>query len=253
MKQLDVAIQIVNYKTRDFLEPLIESVFRDTASSDLKIEINVLDNASGDDLSDIARRWRGKNLHIYATDTNNGFGAGHNLLAGKTRARYLLILNPDLLIIEPRTVERLIARLEKSGAAVVGPRLLTPRARQARELGDLTAGDLKQQPWDHCKRYIGPYQRHDKPVEVAWVSGAVFLIGREQFEAAGGFDEAFFLYYEELDLCRRLRRRGLRVVYDPEVQVLHYGNAVANKFSRYLVKSFLLFLMKGIPPGRGRS
>lgn len=240
-----IAIQIVNYKTKNFLNPLISSIIKDTADYGQKIEINIIDNDSGDDLRNIAKRWQDQDVHTYKADKNGGFGTGHNVLARKTRARYLLILNPDVLFIENQTVERLMNTLKQYKATVVGPRLLTPK-NKARNipLGNLSPSQLKQQPWDHSLGYVRPYRLHDKLVEAAWVSGAVFLIERESFLESGGFDETFFLYMEEVDLCRQLRKRRQRIIYEPAIRVLHYNHAVAKKNTKQMFNSLPRFFFK---------
>ena len=248
MQSADLAIQIVNYKTKSFLDPLIESIFKDLAGSHLKTEINILDNASGDNLEDIGKKWHDHDVNIYKSDRNGGFGAGHNLLAGKTKATYLLILNPDLLLIEEHSIERLLRTFKQTGAAVVGPRLLTPRSAKDIYLKSPPADQLKQQLWDHGTHYLepNPYYVHNDLTEVAWVSGAVLLISRQEFLDIGGFDEKFFLYYEEIDLCRQLRKKQQRIMYDPNIQILHYGSAVAKKFSLHMLKSLLHFELKSL-------
>lgn len=248
VKSPDIAIQIVNYKTKAFLEPLLESVAKDVAGSSLAVEINILDNASGDDLTEIGKRWQKHNVHIYTSDKNRGFGGGHNLLANKTKAHYLLLLNPDLIFIEPQTVQRLLDTHQQSNADVVGPRLLTPKKRTAAQLAALSQSQLKQQPWDHGTYNIFTrYRSKHTLTEVAWVSGAVFLIERDTFENVGGFDEKFFLYYEEIDLCHRLQGQGKRTVYDPTIQVLHYSGGATGRgiaYGKHSTKSFLRFHAK---------
>lgn len=243
MSSADLAIQIVNYKTKAFLNPLLESIVQDVATSKLKVEINILDNASGDNLDDIGKKWHLHDVHIYTANKNKGFGAGHNLLSTKTKAKLLLILNPDLLLIEKRTIKRLIGTLERTQATVVGPRLLTPKIRTKTPGSTFPINQLTQQRWDHGTGSLKPYRPTNKIKEVTWVSGAVFLIEYEAFKDIGGFDEKFFLYYEELDLCLRLRKKSMRVIYDPTVQVLHYSSVVANK-SKHLPKSFLYYQYK---------
>ena len=236
MSQL--TIQIVNYKTKQLLEPLIASVINDASQSKINLEINVLDNASGDNLDDIAKRWSGKGVNVYYSKKNGGFGAGHNFLARKSEAKYLLLLNPDTKIIEKNTVSRLLKDMEIYRATIVGPRLLTPDPKDKAK--------LIQQKWDHYikqtqVRWYLPLKdalllrnrNHDELTPAAWVSGAVFLIERASFMEVGGFDERFFLYYEELDLCRRLRKKGKTVIYDPTIRVIHYGKAVASKRKPY--------------------
>ena len=98
-----IAVQVVNYRTRRYLERCVASVVSDLEGSGLGYEINLLDNASGEDLEDLAGRYTGG--RAFTAPANLGFGGGHNLLAGHTEAPYLLILNPDVEIVAPRTVE----------------------------------------------------------------------------------------------------------------------------------------------------
>lgn len=247
MQAVDLAVQIVNYKTKSFLEPLIRSILTDLADSGLTFEISILDNASGDDLGDITQKWSGRGIHLYISHKNGGFGAGHNQLARKTAARYLLVLNPDTLFVEPGSIRRLLDTLEQHGAAVVGPRLLNPsRQKRSSALGQLAPDQLTRQRWDHGVLGLSkwrPRTTHELQA-VAWVSGAVFLIERALFVKVGGFDEKFFLYCEEVDLCLRLRQRHETILYDPSVQILHQNGAVAKKFSRYGLYSVFYFLRK---------
>jgi len=246
MEVPDIAVQIVNYKTKQFIGPLIASIVKDIRGSKLKIEINILDNASGDNLKDIAETRSNQGVRLYQSITNGGFGAGQNILASKTKAKYLLLLNPDLLFIEEHTIERLLRTLEKTQASVVGPRLLTPLSHQSTPLTNPSLSQLKQQPWDHGKGSLVAYRIESKLAQADWVSGAVFLVNAEDFLNAGGFDERFFLYYEEVDLCLALRKKHKLIIYDPTIQVLHYGGVVATKRSLYALKSYIYFQLKKV-------
>jgi N-acetylglucosaminyl-diphospho-decaprenol L-rhamnosyltransferase len=215
---LDVAVQVVNYRTRRQLAACLPTVLADGDH-----RVFVLDNASGDDLSELARAH--PEVVFETAERNLGFGAGHNRLAARHDARALLILNPDTVFIEPRTVERLLAALG-AGVAAVGPRLVSASgAVDPRDHGELhgfrarvalAAGDSH-------------YRRRDTPADVAWVSGAACLIDRAAFDAVGGFDPDFFLYKEEEDLFLRIRRQGGRVRYEPTVRVQHDGGAAASR------------------------
>ncbi len=221
-----IAVQVVNYRTRRYLERCIASVVSDLEGSGLGYEINLLDNASGEDLEDLAGRYTGG--RAFTAQANLGFGGGHNLLAGHTEAPYLLILNPDVEIVAPRTVARLMDVLLGGGGrvAAVGPKLVM--------------ADGRPQPYDHGRlhgaraaialrgghsywRATGVCQ------EVAWVSGAAMLVERAAFAAIGGFDERLFLYKEDEDLCLRLRAAGGVVVYEPGVVIRHVGAVVADR------------------------
>jgi GT2 family glycosyltransferase len=222
--ETQLAIQIVNYRTQRYLERCLETVVSDLAGSDLPYEVKLLDNASGEDLHVLAGRF--SNCEALSAPDNLGFGGGHNLLAGRTEARYLLILNPDVELVTPGSIERLVAVLAGDDRVkAVGPKLLLP--------------DGSAQPYDHGRLHgvraaIALHGGHsywratDVGQEVAWVSGAAMAIERAAFAAVGGFDQQLFLYKEDEDLCLRLRDAGGAVVYEPAVAIRHHGGVVAD-------------------------
>jgi GT2 family glycosyltransferase len=228
---LDLTIQIVNFRTRQYLPACLDSVIADLTGSGLRFRISVLDNASGDDLADLQARYA--DVEFTRSDTNRGFGAGHNRLARGVTARHLLILNPDVAFGESRTIGRLIETLRREpGAGVVGPKLYDPEG--------------KAQRWDHARlrpSFRRPPEAAGDRVEAAWVSGAVFLIDKEIFDHLQGFDENIFLYAEELELCLRIRKKGHRVVYDPTIGVTHVGQ-VSGRRKDYIYTSYDYILDK---------
>lgn len=221
----ELAVQVVNYRTRRYLERCVETVVADLDGGRLRYEINLLDNASGEDLADLGDRFAG--CRAFTVPANLGFGGGHNLLANKTDAPYLLILNPDVEVIEPRSIERLLALMHSDGRIkVVGPKLVLP--------------DGSPQPYDHgrlrgaraaiaLKGGHSYWRATEVRQEVAWVSGAAMVIEREAFAAVGGFDEQLFLYKEDEDLCLRLREAGGTVLYEPAVRIQHHGSVVTDR------------------------
>jgi N-acetylglucosaminyl-diphospho-decaprenol L-rhamnosyltransferase len=220
-----VAVQVVNYRTRRYLERCLETVVSDLKSTALRYEINLLDNASGEDVADLAGAVA--NGRAFTAPANLGFGGGHNLLATETDARYLLILNPDIELVEPHSIERLVALVAGDARVkAAGPKLVLP--------------DGSAQPYDHGRLYGlraqialkgGHSYWRDTSVrqEVAWVSGAAMLIERAAFTEVGAFDENLFLYKEDEDLCLRLREAGGAVVYEPGVVMRHRGGVVADR------------------------
>ncbi len=229
----DVAIQVVNYRTRAHLEALLPTVLADAPEARLL----VLDNASGDDLSGLDPR-----VEVVLGERNVGFGAGHNLLAARHDAAALFLLNPDTLLVEPRTVERLLAGLGGDVVAV-GPQLVSASGewdpRDHGELRGFRARVAQAAGSSH-------YRRRDAPADAAWVSGAACLVSRAAFDAVGGFDEGFFLYKEEEDLFLRMRRAGGRVRYLPTVRVRHDEGAVASR-EDHMPASAARFADKHIP------
>jgi GT2 family glycosyltransferase len=217
---LDVAVQIVNYRTRAHLGPCLRAVRDDLAGAGFSHRTFVLDNASGDDLTDIAAEHAG-HADFEVAERNLGFGAGHNRLAARHDASVLVLLNPDAELTEPDTIARLRAALAPDVGAV-GPQLRGADGAVEQwdhgELHGLRARLARAAGHSHAR------ERHQR-ADVAWISGACAVVSRRWFDAVGGFDEAFFLYKEEEDLFLRMRREGARVVYEPSVRVLHHVSA----------------------------
>jgi len=235
----DIAVQVVNYRTREQLGRCLATVLADLSGSDLDHRVLVLDNASGDDLSELASRH--PEVDFSVAERNLGFGAGHNRLAARHDAAALLVLNPDAAFVEPRTVARLLEALG-GGVAAVGPQLVdaagTVDPRDHGELRGFRARVAQAAGHSH-------YRRRAEPVDAAWVSGAACLVSRRAFDAVGGFDPGFFLYKEEEDLFLRIRRDGGRVRYLPSVRVRHDGAAVASR-DEHLAASVARFADKHI-------
>ena len=221
----DVAVQIINYATKAYLGRCLATVERDLDGSSLDARVLVLENDSADDLTDLESAHPAVAFH--RAPRNLGFGGGHNWLAERHDARVILLLNPDSELVEPLTIERLLAVLDADpGLAAVGPRLV--------------GEDGGAQTWDHGEltgvraaiaRAAGHshYRPRAESTDVAWVSGASALVARGQFDAVGGFDPEFFLYKEEEDLFLRIRRGGGRIRYEPGVRVLHHGSVSARR------------------------
>jgi hypothetical protein len=210
--------QIVSFKTADLLDRCLESLLRAQRASSHQWETCVVDNGSGEDLSFLLDRY-GDDVDVVHYPENLGFGSAHNRMAdsGPQPDVYVLV-NPDCVVPEGTDLDRLLERVSRPEVAVVGPRLVHP--------------DGGQQVWDHAElrglraRWAlaagDSFTRHQGGGrDVAWVSGAFFLIKGDVFRAMTGFDERFFLYKEEEDLCLRVRRRGYRVRYEPATTIVH--------------------------------
>ena len=245
---LDLAVQIVNYRTKAHLGPCLRAVLDDLRSTPLAHRVFVLDNASGEDLSDLADAHRDEPVEFHTAERNTGFGGGQNALAARHDAGVLLLLNPDA-IVAPGTVAGLHARLTEPGVAVAGPQL--------------TGQDGRAHRWDHGElhgaraRLAGAAghsrarERHER-AEVAWVSGACAAVARPWFDTVGGFDPGFFLYKEEEDLCLRMRRLGARVVYEPGLRVRH-EQSVTGARGEHLAASVRRYRDKHVRTRVGRA
>jgi GT2 family glycosyltransferase len=245
---VQLAVQIVNYHTRSYLERCLATVAADLGQGGLGYEINLLDNASGEDLTDLAARNPG--CRAFQSATNLGFGGGNNLLATKTDAQYLLILNPDVEFLFPDTAQRLLRALTSAeDVTAAGPKLVgengAPQAYDHARLHGIRAQIALRGGHSY-------WHETSTPQDVAWVSGAALMIEHAAFDAVGGFDENFFLYKEDEDLCLRLRRRGDRVRYQPAVVVLHHGSVVAKRPAE-LDRARRYFFEKNFPNRRSQK
>jgi N-acetylglucosaminyl-diphospho-decaprenol L-rhamnosyltransferase len=211
----DVAVVIVAYRSASTIRACIESV-RDR---DAVAEVVVVDNSSPDDSAAIA----GAAGASVISAPNRGFGAGCNVGAAATSSPYVLFLNPDA-IVTGTTVDRLRQHLAMHPeAAAVASELRAPDGRPEPScrrrpsiwrtpLEPGLAGDLDT-------RYYR--RRLVDGGAVDWVAGACFLVRRDAFAAVGGFDESYFLYAEEADLCARLRQAGWSIEWVPGSVTIH--------------------------------
>jgi N-acetylglucosaminyl-diphospho-decaprenol L-rhamnosyltransferase len=225
-----VAAVVVNFEAGDLLSECVATLLTEGVA-----EVVVVDNGSAD--GSVARLVdRIPDVVTLAPGRNLGYGAGANRGMAATTAPYVLICNPDLAF-DPGVVAALVEALESDpGAAIAGPLVRTsegdryPSARQFPSLVD-AAGHAVLGLFLPSNPFTRAYQRTDLAsaglavTPVDWVSGACFLARRAAFEGIGGFDEAYFMYAEEVDLCWRIGRSGWRVLYVPSAAVTHLQGA----------------------------
>lgn len=225
---------IVNYNARELLLRCIASLRADGVA-----DIVVADNASVDG-SEEAVRAADPSVRYHRTGANLGYGTGANrgVASAPTTSPYLLVMNPDT-IVEPGTVKTLVAAMEADPRrGIVGPRIdepdgtLYPSARTFPDLVDSIGHAFlgmiaPNNPF--TRRYRMLDWDHSEPAEVDWVSGSCLLIRRDTWDAIGGFDEGYFMYAEDVDLCWRARRAGWAVVYEPAGRVTHVQGASTDR------------------------
>jgi N-acetylglucosaminyl-diphospho-decaprenol L-rhamnosyltransferase len=220
-----LAVVIVSFEAREALLACLDSLVRHAPPP---FETAVVDNASTDGSAGAVRALHPE-VTVVARGENAGFARAGNLGLRATSAPSVLFLNPDAEVL-PGAVEALLSALEaRPDAALVGPRLRSPDGRVEVSTGpDLTP--LAE--WRQRRRVRGVDRgdptalrnvtaRHSREHEPDWVSGAAFLARRQALESVGGFDEGFFLYEEDADLCRRLRHAGWRVLFTPAAEIRH--------------------------------
>ena len=225
----DVSIIIVNYNSGDCLKQCIESIYAHTQNIDF--EIIVVDNASTDS-SFVNLCVQFVNLCGIKNQDNLGFSAANNIGAKTATGKYLFFLNPDTLLID-NSIHRFYEFLESAEPDIVscGGLLIRPTGEPDTSFGNFPT--LFQAFSDIGFRWLYRryYDRHlsiaqsrafDSPQPAGYLSGADIFIRREAFLNAGGFEEAYFMYYEDCDLFYRLNKSGYRAVILPDVKIVHH-------------------------------
>lgn len=224
MSTADVAAVIVSYNVADLLVRCVASLRADGIE-----RIVVVDNASAD-RSVEAVRAADPEVEVLALSENLGFGAGVNRGVAETTEPHLLVLNPDVEVEPGSTKVLLDALAADPGLAVVGPRIETPdgelypSARTFPNMVDAAGHAFLHFVWPRnpfSRRYRMLDWDHGDPRDVDWVAGTHLLARRGAWDEVGGFDESFFMYMEDVDLCWRLQRAGWRVGYEPGARVRH--------------------------------
>ncbi|HOZ53074.1 MAG TPA: glycosyltransferase family 2 protein [bacterium] len=221
---MDISIVIVNYKSKEKLRACLESI----ANSDLKdisSEVIVIENNSGDNLKDLQREIL--NFKLVESDKNLGMGGGNNLGIRISQGDFVLILNPDT-ILKKDSIKILLDYIRNNpDVYIVGPKLLNVDSSL-----QLSCSYFPR-PWTPIFRrtFLGRFFKkhldwflmkdfsHDIIKEVDWLMGSCLMIRKEGFE---GFDERFFMYFEDIDVCRRAWKVDKKVVYNPRAEVIHH-------------------------------
>lgn len=224
-----IAVAVISYNTRELLRACLASVRNEGAT-----EVVVVDNGSTDGSVEMVRA-DFPEVTLIDDAGNIGYGAASNLAIARCAADYVLLLNADT-VVHAGTLEALRRYLDRTPqAAIVGPHLLNSDGTTQGSCFPFpgTLGWLvENEPVAPLAGMIPPLRRRllrfTPPAEAAavpWVLGAALAIRREPFEAVGGFDRAFFMYFEEVDLCRRLAEAGWEIHFLPDAQVTHVGQA----------------------------
>jgi GT2 family glycosyltransferase len=223
-------IIIVNYESSKFLSQCLRSVY--DSSDGIPINVFVQDNGSKNGIEHISESF--PRINFTKNDYNMGFAKAINRTLAKTSAPYILLLNPDT-IIQDGFFEKILRHIEDNeNAGIIGPKILnldgTVQGSARNFPTPLTAlfgrASLLTRffPNNRITRANILTTRSDgiTPMEVDWVSGACILLKRSALKEVGYFDERFFIYWEDADLCRRMWQKGWKVIYFPQAAVYHY-------------------------------
>lgn len=190
----------------------------------------------------------GTSAELIHNSQPRGFGANHNAAFRRAKGEYFCVLNPDIRL--PRDpFPALLEELREPSVGVVAPRITDPSGRTEDSVRRFpTFGSLLRKLFG--ERPGAEYTLDTAPVAVDWVGGMFMLFRREAFERVRGFDERFFLYYEDVDICRRLHGAGFRVMATPRAQAIHEAQRASRRNPRYMAmhaRSMLRYLTTSYP------
>lgn len=241
---MDLSIVIVNYKNKNKLESCLDSIFK-ADNSGLTYEIILVENNSGEDLSNLVKS--NTNNRLLANQKNLGMGGGNNLGIEAARGEYIFVLNPDT-VIKGGAISTLLNYLRSNpDVGIVGPKLLN------------TDNSLQYSCFRFPKVYMPILRRtflgkyfsakknsfqmaefdHNSIKEVDWLLGSALMFKKELILLDDRvwqprFDERYFMYFEDTDICRTAKVNGLKVVYNPEAVLIHDHARQSAKYPWYL-------------------
>jgi GT2 family glycosyltransferase len=230
--RVDLAVIIVSTNEAKWLRACLSSVYEHAGP--ISIQVVVADNESTDGTRQLVESEFPEALVVACR--NRGFGHGNNRGVEATDSRYVLFLNPDTEVLEG-TFAELVADLDRrQDIGLIGVRqvaadhVLFPTIRRFPSVSRHFFEALGSERFPLRASWLGEREldmtRYDRDITCDWTSGSFMLARREALESAGGFDERFFIFSEEVDLCLRIRQAGWDIRHSPEMTILHHFNKV---------------------------
>jgi len=231
---LDLSILIVNYNVKHYLRQCLKSIYTNTKK--LSFEITVVDNNSADGSVDVLKR-EFPEVKLIENCQNLGFAKATNQGLKENNGRYILLLNPDTVVL-PKALEKMVEFMEENPrAGALGCKLLNPDGslqRSCRSFPTLTTAFFENTGLEKLfpkNKFIGRhrmgYWGHNDIREVDQPTGAALMVRREIISQVGLMDEQFYMYYDDVDWCYRIKRRGWKIYFIPLARIIHYGSQSA--------------------------
>jgi len=259
-KCMHLSIIILNYKSKNLVRNCLRAIFE--SRLDFEFEVIVADNNSDDGVRSMLET-EFSQVKFFSAGENRGMGAGNNFAVNRATGKYVLIVNPDIFVF-PESIGKLITFAEKNeSVGVVAPQLLNPdRTLQhtcyrwhniLTPLYRRTFLGKYEFAKKEVERFLMLDKNHEEQLEPDWIQGSCLLIPKKVYDQVGGFDEKFFMYFEDTDLCRRIRKENYKIVYFPEAKVIHlhrkqsgggFSQLLFNKLMREHIKSFVKYWWK---------
>lgn len=224
---MDLSIVIVNFNTRELVGRCLDSIVKFKPSA--KYEVIVVDNGSSDGSVETLEGY--KDIKVFKNKENLGFSKGVNIGIKNASGKYILLLNSDTLVKKGSLDKLLNFAKSKKDAGLIGAKLIGEDGKVQESASRLPGlwGAIREF-WFGEKGRFGLFApKSVDPVEVDSIVGAALLITPEALKKVGLFNEKYFMYFEDLDYCRRVKKAGLAVYYLPEAEIIHRLGASGTK------------------------
>jgi len=219
------SIIIINYNTLEYTQNCLDSIFANLPVE--MFELILVDNNSPDGSGQILKEKYCDRVKTILNNQNLGFGAANNQGAKIAQGEYLWFLNSDTLIdnVNLEEIDKIFKNNQKLGVTSVDL-LMENRKRQSYAFGEfLSLKNLLKRGNNIGKECSGYYK-------VDWLTGASMIVRREIFNKVSGFDEKFFMYFEDMDLCKRIKESGFEIWFLKSYSIIHFGGKSAVNFEK---------------------
>lgn len=246
-----ISVSIVSYNTSGLLEKTLKRL----EDQDMKRpEVWVVDNQSSDGSAEMVKKkfpW----VKLIEPGKNLGFGAGQNLALKKIKSPFVLLLNPDTEFSNDALSKMVKFMNENPECGIAGSKLVDQKGRLVSNGGYLPTGIPLLSWLFNLDKFGLPSFHMDsedfyKGKNAGWIGGTFMVIRKEVLEKAGYFNEDYFMYFEDVDLCYRAQKKGFKVLYNPDVEVVHYSGASSEdpRLTQWLgeFKGLLIFSYKNM-------
>ncbi|MEW6356982.1 MAG: glycosyltransferase family 2 protein [Planctomycetota bacterium] len=231
MAKVDVSFIVVSWNACDLTQVCLRSIFDNVHG--VGFEVVLVDNASIDGTAEAVRR-EFPDVRIIVNQEHQGYGAASNRAFGEARGRYLAVVNNDVKLT-PNAIETIVKFMESEpDVGTAGPQLLNEDGSRQNSIAAFPslATELLNKTLLRVvfpERYPSKYFAHDRPIDVDSIIGACMVLRADAVRQVGGFDEDYYFFVEETDLCFRLWRKGWRVCNVPSAKAYHYKGASAER------------------------
>lgn len=246
-----LSMSIVTYNNQSEIRNVLKSIFQNSLND---AEVFVVDNASSDTTTAIVES-EFPQVNLIKLNNNIGFGAGHNSILGKLNSKYHVCVNPDITLI-PGEIEKMIQFMERNeDVSLIGPRVLNEDGTEQflpkrRPQLRYAIGGFWENRASIFRKWRSEYTMSDEkiehPIEVDFCSGCFMVFRTDAFKKCGGFDDRYFLYYEDADLTMKMKEFG-KTLYVPDFSVIHKWERKSHKFNKatlYMIQSMFKYFWK---------